>query len=385
MNEVPDDLRSELAVPSVTGAERTVAVTGGGYFPTMFKMADGSLGAVVRRGSPHVGLWSRLDWIRSSDGGRTWSAPRVIVPASGDRDSRGSAAGQTADGTLVVGYWGCTHYRGARYDPSVGGLTPWYVLSTDGGHAWSQKIPLAVRPLFTWAALYGRVVTLPDGTALMPFYGGLAGGLAASGLLRSRDHGRSWSDCSVIRTGFNETSLLPMPDGRLLAFMRDDSGRAVGVWQTVSEDAGRTWGEPRTVTRPHQHPADVCLLASGNVLLVYGNRIGDLAVGAVLSRDGGRIWDWDRRVVLARHCLTLRGKTWGDCGYPSTVQMDDGTIVTLYYRLGSDELSQEEQERCRQYERDEFECPPVSEDMRRFEEAVCIRCTEEEIVRAAGK
>jgi hypothetical protein len=174
-----------------------------------------------------------------------------------------------------------------------------------------------------------------------------------------------------------------MPDGRLLAFMRDDSGNYGNVWQCESADGGRTWDAPRAITAKHQHPADACLLASGHVLLTYGNRIGELAVGAVLSRDGGRTWDWDRRVALARETMALRGKHWGDCGYPSTVQLADGAIVTMYYRLGSAAISLDEQELCRQYERDEFERPSACEDMRRFEEAVCVRCREEDLVSAA--
>jgi hypothetical protein len=378
---VPAELQPELAVPCVEGAERIVAVRGGGYWPTMFRLADGNLAAVVRGGSPHVGLNSRLDLLRSADGGRTWSVSN-IVPASPQWDNRGSAAGVMPDGSLVVAYWESTRFRGAKFDPSVGACLPFFVRSDRGGRTWSPKTPLGAEPLTTWAALYGRIVALPDGTALMPLYGAMPGETTSwSALLRSRDNGRTWDRLSLIARDVNEVSLLPMPDGRLLAFMRYDVGRGVGVWQCESADGGRKWSAPREITRPHQHPADACLLASGHVLLTYGNRIGELAVGAVLSRDGGRTWDWDRRVVLARDTMTLRGKHWGDCGYPSTVQLEDGTIVTMYYRLGSAALSPGQQELCRQYERDEFERPPASEDMRRFEEAVCVRYREEDLSR----
>jgi len=71
----------------------------------------------------------------------------------------------------------------------------------------------------------------------------------------------------------------------------------------------------------------------------------------------------------------------GDCGYPSTVQLDDGTIVTIYYRLGSDELPPEELERCSQYELDTFERPPASQDMRRFGEGIVLRYREVDLLR----
>jgi hypothetical protein len=77
--------------------------------------------------------------------------------------------------------------------------------------------------------------------------------------------------------------------------------------------------------------------------------------------------------------LVLRGKTSSDSGYPTTLQEADGTINTLYYRLGHDHLPKDQQDICLQYERDTFQRPPSSEDMRRFEEGICIRYTEEQL------
>jgi len=363
-----------------TAEEGIVAVTGGGYFPTLVKLADGSLAAVVRGGSPHVGLHSRLDLIRSVDGGRTWTLSN-IVPATDRWDNRGSSAGQMRDGSIVVAYWENTQYRGEAFDPSVGGVFPYFVRSADGGNTWSAKRPLQVAPLGS-AVLYGRIITLPDGTALMPIYGSMPEeDICWSALLRSRDDGRTWADLSLIAKGFNETSLLRMPDGRLLAFMRHDLVREARVWCAESPDEGRSWSTPMQLTAPMQHPADACLLESGRILLTYGNRIWTLAVGAMLSDDGGRSWDYGGRRVLARNTMVLRGRTGGDCGYPSTVQLEDGTIVTIYYRLGTDDLPPAELERCRQYERDAFENPPASQDMRRFEEGIVLRYREEDLLR----
>jgi hypothetical protein len=199
-----------------------------------------------------------------------------------------------------------------------------------------------------------------------------------AGLVRSYDHGRTWRDPSIISAGFNETTLIDLPDGRLLAFMRQ-AGRAVGVWQTESTDGGFTWSQPRQLTKPHQHPADVTLLQSGDLLLTYGNRINGLAVGAMLSSDLGRTWGWEERVVLAKNTLVLKDKTWGDCGYPTTVQMDDGTINTLYYRLGHDQLPVDQQALCLGYEQEAFRNPPAPADMRRFEEGICVRYTESQL------
>ncbi len=383
--DIPADLiAEEQSVPFVTGAERNVAVTGGGYWPTLLKMPDGELAAVLRGGSPHVGLNSRLDLIRSADSGRTWSPPETIVPQTSGIDIRGAAAGVMADGSMVVSYWECTCYREAKYDPSVGTNLPHYIISADNGRTWSAKRALQCDMFPKYFVPYGRICVLPEGTALMPVYGPATADNAAdsSAVLRSDDNGQSWGNATLIAANTNETSVIHMPDNRLLAFLRTenaDFSRDGTVVLSQSHGLGRTWSEPIQLTRPHQHPADACLLASGNLLMTYGNRLGELAVGAMISRDGGRTWDREGRVVLAAETMTLRGKQFGDCGYPSTVQLDDGTIVTLYYRLGHAGLPPEEIERCRQYERDVFMNPPASEDMRRFEEAVCIRYTEDQL------
>ena len=67
----------------------------------------------------------------------------------------------------------------------------------------------------------------------------------------------------------------------------------------ASEDEGRTWeyGGPLTLTR--QHPPHLCRLNDGRILLTYG------------LRNPG-----------------VEGA--GDGTYPSSVQVEDGTIVTAY-------------------------------------------------------
>jgi predicted neuraminidase len=49
----------------------------------------------------------------------------------------------------------------------------------------------------------------------------------------------------------------------------------------------------------------------------------------MLSPDLGKTWDATRAVMLGRDSRSL------DTGYPSTVQLDDGTIVTIYYAVGT--------------------------------------------------
>lgn len=360
--------QNEEQVPRLVTAERVIAVkTGGGYFPVLTKLQDGRLAAVVRGGDAHVGIKGRLDWIESADGGKTWSEPRPVVDS--EWDDRNPAFGQTADGTIVLGYAECRCYNAqGQWDPSAGEFVLYYVTSRDGGQTWSEKRPLGSGPIRGEASPYGRIITLHDGTAIMSVYGArdpaYTGpavlppdvGPELVGIMRSRDNGETWDDFSLVcPAAHNETSFVELPDQTLVAALRTDGGQ---VDASRSTDGGHTWTPPVAVTgdgerRLQQHPADIIRLQSGNLLMVYGNRVEPFGVGALLSYDEGRTWDYDHRVMLGWESLH------GDCGYPSAVQLEDGTIVCMYYSVGT-------------YERpDDWQ-------------AIVVRFTEEQLRAAAG-
>ena len=333
MHKDPED---ESDVPRMEGIEDYPVVKGAGFFPVLVKLKDGSLGAAVRGGDAHVGIKGRLDWIHSEDGGRTWSEPAVIVDS--EWDDRNAGVGVMADGTVVMAYAEASTYNEeGKWDTSRGKYALYYVYSTYNGRTWTDKIPLCP-DIFHSGSPYGRIITLRDGTALMQVYASDKGLLKLvdspsrwnAVVLRSTDNGRTWGDPSLVAKGYNEISLAEMAvDGHLVAAMRSGRGDTAVCEST---DAGRTWSEPRTVTKPSQHPPDLCLLDSGALLMVYGCRLAPKGVQAILSDDGGRTWCFDRRVFQAWKALNR------DCGYPSAVQLDNGTIVMLYYAVGTAEL-----------------------------------------------
>jgi hypothetical protein len=51
-----------------------------------------------------------------------------------------------------------------------------------------------------------------------------------------------------------------------------------------------------------------------------------MGCGILFSDDGGKTWNTNREVLLAGDGILN-----GDLGYPSTVQLADGIIVTLLY------------------------------------------------------
>lgn len=123
----------------------------------------------------------------------------------------------------------------------------------------------------------------------------------------------------------SEASILPLPDGRLLAAWSDfyaglwrDEGaaRIVARW---SEDQGATWGEPlvlqENIGRLNCMSASLLALPSGRLLLVFGRKDGqeDFTPGVPVldamvrrSEDAGRSWTEPRNITPggAYWCMT---------------------------------------------------------------------------------
>ncbi len=347
-------------------AERIEVVRGDGFFPILIQLTDGTLAAVVRGGARHVGVGGRLDLVTSGDGGRNWSAPRPIVYMP--PDSRSGAFGQAPDGRLIYAFSVTGPYRGGQLVFETHRYTLWVTTSEDSGDSWTPPQQISTAP-YPYAMPYGKIVALSDGTLLMALYGWYQpereGGelppekrdkwMAA--VCRSEDHGATWSLPIPIvgyipgrrrNTSYNEVALVVLPGGKVLAAMR--GGPQNGLDQCVSSDGGRTWGPIESIIPGQQRlPADVILLKSGRLLLTFGHRESPFGVEAVLShkeaqwdqladappiprpavpsRKAGQ-WDWQTHVSLEWNAASA------DCGYPSSVQIDDGTIVTLYYVVG---------------------------------------------------
>ena len=146
---------------------------------------------------------------------------------------------------------------------------------------------------------------------------------------RSTDHGLTWRRYATAGPGrFNETALCRATDGRILAALRtaDDNS----VWIAQSSDEAKTWSRPGRLTPAAVHPADLLPLPDGRLLMTVGDRRGPFGVDALIADSRGR-FDWDHHLALLDDALD------GDCGYPSSVLLKDGRILTVYYATGSKE------------------------------------------------
>jgi len=75
-------------------------------------------------------------------------------------------------------------------------------------------------------------------------------------------------------------------------------------------------------------PSHLLRLRDGRLVMTYGYRRKPFGNQARLSTDGGRTWS-------APITLSDDGMG-GDLGYPSTVELADGTLLSVWYELMKD-------------------------------------------------
>lgn len=218
-------------------------------------------------------------------------------------------------------------------------------ISSDGGRTWQTRPVEGLPPFSRVSAWFRRAVALADGTVLGAIYGQIRAGDKArqwfqdsSYALRSSDRGKSWQLVPIAHdpTGelhFNETDLLALPGGRVLAMVR--GGKKAQLFSSFSDDSGRTWSPPKPTPIPGS-PANLLRLKSGNILCVYRYAGYPEGYRGVLSRDDGKTWDVANEKLLRDDTLP------GLVGYPSSVQLEDGTIFTLYNVLRVGKLKPED-------------------------------------------
>lgn len=131
-----------------------------------------------------------------------------------------------------------------------------------------------------------------------------------------------------------EPHLIEMPDGKLICHCRGESETipdgVFTLFQSVSYDKGRTWSEPEMLLEiDGGAPSHMLLLDSGLLLATYSRRKRPYGIMAMVSRDGGESWEKDLRIY--------EGKDSDDLGYPSTVILENGELLTVFYATESDD------------------------------------------------
>ncbi len=303
--------------------------------------------ALWRGHSMHADPTTRTSLLRSGDEGATWHSLVTPDPSGGN----GTTITALSDGTVIVSnfHWlhaGLEHTDALRNQPGFRELPDRGICITlDGiytcrshtdGFTWDAPRKAASDAFFSMTTA-GRIVELPDGSLVMPVNGAFApGGSTCFGVMRSEDRGATWTalcPCAaeLPATDLHETRMALLPDGTLVAMHRTANGN---FYRSTSADGGATWDGPAEtpIWCGGSSPADLLALDDGRLLCTYGHRRPPYGVRASISHDGGRTWDLGREVVLRDDGLDR------DIGYPTSIQLDDGSILTVYYWHNNDQI-----------------------------------------------
>ncbi len=304
-------------------------------WPSIIKTDSGDLLAVFSGDRDwHVCPWGKVMSVRSSDGGKTWSEPVVIIDTP--LDDRDVGVTKLPDGKLLVAFNTSLAFdnpKVERYKPyqaHAASLSQevrdqwkgvWTTLSTDQGRTWGP-------PRQTPAATPHGPTALSDGRLLY----------VRGGVCESSDQGATWKEIARIaedkqtwnsRYAFlSEQHAVQAADGRIVALSRYKDKADIELRQTESSDGGKTWTKPAKTGMPG-YPAHLLRLDNDWLLAVYGRRIPPMGERACISKDNGKTWLVDQEIILSN--AVKQGA--GDLGYPCSAQASDGSIWTVYYQV----------------------------------------------------
>ncbi|QDT91818.1 sialidase family protein [Gimesia algae] len=328
-------LVDELPAQKSPVLKQVVAVENVCAWPNLTLLPDGTIIAVFHNQPSHGQREGDIDCWASPDGIK-WKKRSTVTQHIPNTVRMNHATGLAKNGDLIVLCSGWSNLKQperpkqAAFRDAI--LRSWVLRSSDGGRSWtkSEDFPAAEAG---WSELipFGDIWVGADGALHVSCYQGQFKDPSQStktkgwksSHLTSDDDGQTWSVVSVIGPAHNETDLFYLGDKRWLAAARIDKMELIR-----SNDNGVTWQPPQPVTGRNEINGHLARLKDGRLLLSYGIRVnGRRGVCAKLSSDEGQTWSEPIRISH-----TADG---GDCGYPSSVQKENGEIVTAWYSSDS--------------------------------------------------
>jgi hypothetical protein len=266
-------------------------------YPTIIRSNSGALTVSIPFGDPNKGEVLRNVWVRSGDGGRTWSEPEKPTLTAPEQLY---ASFVRRDGT-----WVTVHVK-FEGPPAQAACT---FESKDEGKTWSGPQPLRVvgewpKALALPFGPSGQILRLHDGTLLLPVYAQLADPphldkIFTQFVFRSTDEGETWTApvrCDhSISSDIGENDLNIAPDLAEIGLAEAEDNVVVGFGRPItspfmaevrSNDGGRTW-QPAAFGPFPGYCISLTRTASGALVAV--TRFPYLT--AHVSYDGGRNWD----------------------------------------------------------------------------------------------
>ena len=224
-------------------------------------------------------------------------------PGSGLNHLAWPKAVRLPDGTIVLGYQAGTQH-GSGSSPAIS-------VSTDGGRTFS---PPQILRKFGRGEEYQNSGNMAlgvahDGAAIVLSHGHTGDKTNHIFGWRSTDGGRTWKpvDTSGLgpdKSGSSTGGIVQLPGKKLMAVGHYRGGSkpyTVGIWSSVSEDDGLSWGPPQMIN--NLNAGEPVIVRHGDRLLVFIRGRGPAAVRqyVAVSADWGRTWQTDLLNIVPRN------------------------------------------------------------------------------------
>lgn len=317
-----------------------------GYFawPTVALLQNGKI-AVGASGFrfEHVCPFGKAVISYSSDGGETYTLPAPVIDTPlDDRDAGICTFGES--GVIITSFNNSAEMQ-RQYNQEIEYVQSYIntITKEDEEKYLGPTFRISHDCGVTFGPLYRSPVTSPhgpttlkDGTVLWAgnnfndYYGGIEVVKLNTDNGETEFVGRITVDREI--TVLAEPHLIELPDGKLLCQMRGEGEGQFTVFQSVSEDKGKTWSEPEMLLdETGGAPPHLIMHSSGILISTYGRRKMPYGIMAMASLDGGKTWEKDIRIY--------ENLVSDDIGYPSTIELPDSTLLTVFYARLTDEDS----------------------------------------------
>ena len=309
-------------------------------WPKVVRTRQGTVVLAYSAGIGHNIGASGLAVSLSKDGGRSFSAPKHLIRFPDDdaryRDCGNLALGLAGDGSILL--------LAMAYNQDVGNhIFGWR--STDDGLSWTRSDTSALGPDKT-GSVFGNILPLAgQGIAVFGHYrAGSKPHTQGIWISLSQNEGRTWGEARRIYDAHAVEPAVVQSAGRLIGFFRGDPQNARGRQHVgVSDDHGRSW-KTELSALDAQDRANARLAAP--FAAENPNRPGELLVltteRATPGNTPGRIWlwrgdaktlDWKRERILLEF-PRIEGDPNTDLGYPWLLHTR-GNRWQMYYYHGN--------------------------------------------------
>ncbi|MBQ9803603.1 MAG: exo-alpha-sialidase [Lentisphaeria bacterium] len=279
--------------------------------------------------------YTRIMLTESDDRGRTWSQKHPLTEGTAGLPYSYNCAriSLLKDGRLVIIVDWVPASGENDSDQAVNVL----YFSSDEGNSWSEAV---ITPLC--GIVPDKVLELDNGRWLIaahrPYYSHLA-----QYCRYSDDQGATWSDEITVaqdsRYNLCEVSMLPLGDGKIVAFMRENSGLGNDCMKCISHDNGESWSALINFPLPGCHRPASGMLAYGKIFITYRFMQGGKGwLGAWTQNFFGALTDVESALAIRRNDSHTRiipidydRSVKSDLGYSGWVQFPDGEIYIVNY------------------------------------------------------